>query len=402
MRLPNDPNKFTSQFKYVEVAKFIQSFSKVAREKANGKSLLLPWDQVKEYSEKNGSVGIYTSVFQYNSPDIEQAAALGPLYFDLDSNDLEISYSETKQLVGFLLSHIPEEAIRIYFSGNKGFHVECEPIALGISTSDDLSKIFRFIANDIKDKLSLQSVDFNVYDLRRMWRLPNSQHQKSGLYKVECSLEMLMDTNGLNKIFDWAKSPRSIDVPEQIFNFKANQWYREYTYALEAASAEKPNINDILSKFMEQGSGNVKFFEDKDKVFDKFKLFKNCPIVKQLEDKARKNHHLDHYERLFLCSLLTYTPDAVRYLHEVLSECSDYSWEISNSHVEDWIKRREYGIGGRPFTCEKAQQVGINCSGCNSVEPRKKVLQLSTNKYVETEEFSSPSPVRFCYSTKKI
>jgi hypothetical protein len=400
MRLPNDPNKFTSQFKYVEIARYLTNYSKVAREKKDGKSLLLPWEKVSEYAEKYDNTGIYTSVFQYNSNDIDQAASLGPLYFDLDSNDLEISYSETVRLVEFLLSNIGESGIRVYFSGGKGFHVECEPIALGVSTSDDLAKVFRFIARDITDKLKLTSTDFNVYDVRRMWRLPNSRHQRSGLFKVEC-MQLLKEGAKLDDIIKWADRPREVNVPEQAFDFKANKWYREYAYALEASLAEKPNTQDILSRFLEQGSGNVRSFEDTDKVFDKFKLFKNCPVIKELQNKAIKNHHLEHYERLFLCSLLTYTPDAIRFLHEILSECSDYNWEISNSHLDDWIKRRKYGIGGRPFTCEKAQQVGIGCSGCEKVEPRKKVVQLSTNKYIETQEYSSPSPVRFCYSTKK-
>jgi len=408
MWLPNDPNKYTSQFKYVEVANYIPPSEKYPKPKVarlldwdTKESVLLDENQVQAFAKKHNNLGIYTSIFQYNSKDLASADYMASLYFDLDNGNLEIATEEVTRLANHLLQYVSEDALRIYFSGGKGFHVECEAIALNTGTSENLPEIFNFIAHDLAKELDITSMDFVVYDARRMWRAPNSQHQKSFLYKVPCK-QLILDSNHDNIItaLQWlAGKPAVLDVPEQNFEPKANAWYREYVYKYEQSKLHRDNPQDLLARFMEQGSGNVREFGT-EKVFDKFKLFMNCPTVKQMADKAEKFHHLEHYERLFLCSLLTYTDDAILFLHQILSQCSDYNFEVSNSHVQDWIRRREYEIGGRPLTCDKAKQLGIMCTGCDKMEPKKKIIQLG-DKYVESTEFSSPSPIRWAYSIPK-
>ena len=96
-----------------------------------------------------------------------------------------------------------------------------------------------------------------------------------------------------------------------------------------------------------------------------------------------------------MCSILSYTDEAIEFLHKILSNCEDYNVEKTNSHVNDWIRRRQLGIGGRPFTCERANAAGVGCGECH-LEKRKKWIKIG-NKYVESEEESAPSPVRFSY-----
>jgi hypothetical protein len=396
MRLPDDRNKFTARFRYVEVAKYVDSLKSVIREKKDGQPVLIDIEEIPAYCQRLGNTGIYTSILQYDSQHLDTAASLGSLCFDLDANDLEDTRSEALKLVEYLLQYIPEGALGVYFSGGKGFHIECEPITLNVSSTDDLSGIYHYIAEDISRELGLRTTDLVVYDKRRMWRVVGSRHQRTGLFKVEC-LSLLRDSRDINAILEWAKEPHPIEIPEPHFNAKANQWYREYVYKFEESKKYQPSGADLLGRFLEQGAGNVRLYHGDDKVFDKFKLFKNCPAVRLLVEKAHTHHHLDHYERLFLCSLLTYTEDAIRFLHEILSQCHDYNPEISSSHIEDWVRRREIGIGGRPFTCDKARQVGIMCSGCDTMEPHKKFV-LANDKLIETGELSSPSPVRHAYT----
>ena len=82
-------------------------------------------------------------------------------------------------------------------------------------------------------------------------------------------------------------------------------------------------------------------------------------------------------------------------MHEILKNCSDYNFEKSQAHIDDWIKRREIGIGGRPYTCERANSVGIGCGNCD-LEKKKKWVKVG-DSYIETDEESSPSPIRFAY-----
>lgn len=411
MRLPDDPNKYSSRFKYIELGrwKWSNKMSKmtVSREvRSTGKG---PKDyeakrflvtELDEYIKQHGDEGIYTSIFQYDSPDISASASLGPVYFDLDSGDLEESLAEANRLVDHLLQYIPEDSIRLYFSGKKGFHIECEPLAVGVIPHDELAGIFRFIAEDLKGELSLSHLDFSVYDQRRMWRAANTRHQGSQLYKVEC-MSLRRDARGVSAILEHAKEPHPLDIPEQEFNPDANRWYREYTYKFEQAQKAKREYHiGMLDKFLEQGTSNTHHFEGV-REFDPYKLKENCGAFRELERKAVEEHYLTHYERLFLCSLLTYTDEGVMYFQRLLSKLDDYNYEISMAHIEDWIKRREYDIGGRPFTCNKAKEVGIMCPDCYKLEPNTKKVQVG-NKWVDTDEQSTPSPIRFAYRYTRV
>jgi len=116
-----------------------------------------------------------------------------------------------------------------------------------------------------------------------------------------------------------------------------------------------------------------------------------------LRQQAIDKKWLDHESRLFLCSILSYTDDSIEMLHKILSNCEDYNVEKTNSHVNDWIRRRQIGIGGRPYTCERANAVGVGCGECN-LDKKKKWIKIG-NKYVESEEVSLASPIRFAYKS---
>lgn len=397
MRLPDDNTKYSSQFKYVELGRFIQDADIFTREKKNGEPALYLLDDVPDYIDKNDRVGLYSSVFQYDGPDISSAACMASMYFDLDAADIEDSTKEAKVLIEYLLTFVPKEALRVYFSGQKGYHLEIEALAVGLSPTDKLPGIFRYIAADIGKQLGLTTLDFKVYDWRRMWRLPETRHQKSGLYKVEC-MSLWPDGFNVKGVKQWATEARPETVLEQKFDPQVNTWFREYQYRHEQETQKRNKPSGNLDSFLKNGVMIHTF--NSEKIFDKQKLFAGCQAVADLDKKARKTHYLNHYERLFLCSLLTYSKEAIEYFEELLGKCEDYNEQISRSHIEDWIKRREYDIGGRPFSCQKAAEVGVVCSSCYNMEPNKKMIQLSDGAYVESEEDSLPSPVRHAYSTK--
>lgn len=395
MRLPDSGDKYTNQWKYVEVARYVESLSRVIRDKNGDEPVFYTFENIDEYTSKNGNRGIYTSVFQYNEPSIHGSIRLGSLYFDLDSSDLETSYEETKKLYSYFKNFIPESSIRVYFTGFKGFHIELEALSLGITPSNSLADLFRYIASSIKDELSMSTLDFSVYDNRRMWRLPGSMHQKTGLFKNDISFDQSLIFSDLKTIKKYCSEPRLLDVPEQQFDIKSNEWFRNFIYKREEEKqGQKYTQEYLLERFRKQGTSVLRTVEE-EKIFDPQRLFENCPSIMRMWEKAEKNRHLDHEERLFLCSMLTYSDDALFYLHEILKNCSDYNFEKSQAHIDDWIKRRELGIGGRPYTCERANSVGIGCGNCD-LEKRKKWIKVG-DSFVETDEESSPSPIRFAY-----
>jgi hypothetical protein len=395
MRLPDSGDKYTNQWKYVEVARYVADLSRVIRDKKNDKPVFYEFNKIQEYSKLHGNQGIYTSVFQYNKASIDNSTRLGSLYFDLDSSDLDASHTEVKNLYSYFKEFMPENSIRVYFTGFKGFHIELEALTLGITPSNSLHEVFRYIANHLKSEMSLETIDFAVYDLRRMWRLPGSMHQKTGLYKNDLSSDESLIFGSLSDIKSYCQEPRPIQVPEQEFSLKSNEWYRNFIYKREEEKqGNKYTQEYLLERFRKQGTSVLKTIEQ-EKMFDPHRLFDSCPSIMRIWEKAEKEKHLEHEERLFLCSLLTYSDDALFYLHEILKNCSDYNFEKSQAHIDDWIKRREIGIGGRPYTCERANSVGIGCGNCD-LEKKKKWVKVG-DSYIETDEESSPSPIRFAY-----
>lgn len=393
MKIPNDPDKYLSSWNYVEVARYVEKLNRVIRVKSGDAPLIITTDTVENFRQENNNIGLYTSVWHYNSTDIESSTRLASLYFDIDSSVFEDAHTDAIRLYEYLIQYIPESSVLVYFTGKKGFHIECEAIALGVNPSNNLPNIFRFIAETIKNMLNLKCLDFSVYDPRRMWRLPGSKHQDTGLYKTLLPSNILYSNK--NIIVDYCSVSQSNMVQEQMFNAKANEWFRNFTYEMEV---EKERSKNFLDYFNKHGSSAFKDIEQKNKVFTPKRLLENCSAIKRLWQQAIDNKFLEHEARLFLCSVLSYTPESIEFLHGILSNCDDYNIEKTNSHINDWIKRRQLGIGGRPYTCERANAVGVGCGEC-SLEKRNKWVQVG-NKYIETDERSSPSPIRFAYTNE--
>ena len=73
-------------------------------------------------------------------------------------------------------------AVRIYFSGNKGFHLEIPHTLFGgFVPSKDLHARLKRAATRILGDIPF---DTAVYDRLRLWRLPNSKSGKTGLHKI--------------------------------------------------------------------------------------------------------------------------------------------------------------------------------------------------------------------------
>lgn len=307
---------------------------------------------------------------------------------------MSVCLSETQKLYSYLEQYVPKHSLLVYFTGKKGFHIECEAVTLGINPSNNLPNIFRFIANKLKVKLNLQSLDFSVYDARRMWRYPGTIHQDTGLYKNLLTKEILF--SNINSIRIYCSVPQNNEVADQEFNSVSNKWYREFSYEMEI---DKERSKNFLEYFNKHGSIAFKELSFGEKDFTKKELLRNCSAIQRHIDDAKRTKTLSHEARLFLCSVLTYNKESIEFLYEILSLCDDFNYEKSSSHINDWIRRRQLGIGGRPYTCERANSAGVGCGDCD-LEKKKKWITIG-DRYIESSEESMPSPIRFAYKTRK-
>jgi len=100
---------------------------------------------------------------------------------------------------------VPLDALRIYFSGAKGFHVEIPHTLFGgFEPSDQLHVWERAAALELMNGIPFDSA---VYDKLRLWRLPNTLNAKGQRYKVQLSL---VEVRGLSmaEILALAEAPR--------------------------------------------------------------------------------------------------------------------------------------------------------------------------------------------------
>lgn len=169
-----------------------------------------------DVQERHTSAFLHTEdLLKYRTEKGGVAGYKGPckaefLHFDLDDKDFpERALVETRELVQRLKEawDFKESGIRVYYSGNKGFHVYL---------TDGFEKVGGAFNIPAKTKSTAMSVanglatfDSNVYDLTHIFRAPNSLNPKSGLYKVPLTLEEL-EKMSLNDIKGIAKTKRRL------------------------------------------------------------------------------------------------------------------------------------------------------------------------------------------------
>jgi KaiC/GvpD/RAD55 family RecA-like ATPase len=142
----------------------------------------------------------YSSVFFYNQQEFDVFKKTGTiagitgltsnkLIFDFDSqDDLEAARSDTLDICNKLITNgITEDQFNICFSGNKGFSIE-----LRLSkqySSKELKGIAKALAGD------KTSFDTKVYNDSRIFRIPYTKHNITGLYKTPISLATLSEAS---------------------------------------------------------------------------------------------------------------------------------------------------------------------------------------------------------------
>jgi hypothetical protein len=118
-------------------------------------------------------------------------AAFFPVDFD-DAEDLNRARMESIRGIRTLAVHddFPPDAIRIAFSGHKGFSLEL-PGSLfgGFTPATDLPHRFQRLAPALFP--DCPTVDTRIYESVRLWRALNTRHGRSGLYKIPLTLAEL-------------------------------------------------------------------------------------------------------------------------------------------------------------------------------------------------------------------
>jgi hypothetical protein len=174
------------------------------------RNVFIDLDDLGDWIKHQPDVDLYSSLFRYyiDDPNIGGVLAGFGLDFD-DAEKPERARKEALATVKFLIDFydVKEKDISVCFSGNKGFHVFVNHAVLNVEPHVFLPQIFKSMARELTQKHGLKTLDLQIYDRRRLIRLPNTRHQKSGLYKIPLTVSELQTLN-IDQIRALAVKPR--------------------------------------------------------------------------------------------------------------------------------------------------------------------------------------------------
>ncbi len=134
------------------------------------------------------------------------------LVLDIDRANLADALADAARLVRTMHDRYPEFEgyVPIYFSGGKGFHILVElahnpPPAVG----------FQHVARRFAEALAARAgvkIDSSIYDVNHIIRLPNTRHQRTGLFKRRIDFDALFVLD-VPQILELAKNPAGDGIP---------------------------------------------------------------------------------------------------------------------------------------------------------------------------------------------
>lgn len=215
-------------------------------------------DNIDQLLSKCNNTDCYATIqrFKASSKEGREEIFLAPLYFDLDKKDnVDLARLETIKIVDFFTNELNVDplAVRVYFSGSKGFHTIIHERVFGVEPSPHLHRVYKYIASFLAIKLDidrkgLSSFDLSVYTNRRMIRVEDTKHLGTDLYKIELSHDELKDF-GMDEIRALAKKPRgSLYNTKQLeaaarFTKEAAEFYVKHCKDYEDLSTYTQTVN---------------------------------------------------------------------------------------------------------------------------------------------------------------
>ena len=215
----------------------------------------------------------YCSAYCYSSNEVDQALLYGDFYLDLDDeDDFEKVRQDAKSAISYfkIIYKIQPEHIKLYYSGKKGVHIIIPADMLGVSPSNELNGIYKIIAQSVKTYTPNKTVDMKIYDKRRLFRIPNTIHGKTGLFKIRLSLEEL-SLLSIEQIKKLAESQRNDPDVTTDINHTAREAFQKAISEFNAFSTEHkkdkrfngtinfvpPCIQKILDEGAQVGQRNI-------------------------------------------------------------------------------------------------------------------------------------------------
>lgn len=164
---------------------------------------------------------------------------------DFDSEDsVEVAQTDAVEALNRLMDMVPLNAIRIFFSGGKGFHLEVH--TKEFIPRPQFEDIIYGLAGD------LATFDEKVKDQQRLFRFPLTRNQKTGQYKIPLTAEQLLTLNvdqikELSKkqdhteFYNLLNSYVTVDLPVEMKALKKAEPVKKETTAV--SQTDRPDMS---------------------------------------------------------------------------------------------------------------------------------------------------------------
>ena len=202
-------------------------------EHAFRRNIILTLDQFFSFRQQYQQYGLFTTAYRYDKPNIREANMIGNLYIDFDVSDIQTDFEHVREDVLRTVAAlkaifgIEPDCMEFYFSGNKGVHLIIPAEVLGVQPHPELHMIFKQIAEDMNKLTKHKTIDTRIYDKVRLFRIPNSIHPKTRLYKISITLDELKNLS-LPELQRLARQPRPAKRARRIYSTQANRIYQDY------------------------------------------------------------------------------------------------------------------------------------------------------------------------------
>lgn len=188
-----------------------------------------------------------------------------PIYIEVKKDLMGVSdyanlQSDVLKVIKYFKDNmkIDSKYLRIYFNGENGFYIVLPSIISGLGESNNVNFIIKKIAEQIKDETKCESIRLDIYDISSTHYMFNTINQKTGLYLVNLSEDLIREFTYKNLITLAGKSNNESYFTETVMPF---------TYAEKSVYETEKNYNG----FEEWKGRNTRAYGVCDTALEEFK-----------------------------------------------------------------------------------------------------------------------------------
>lgn len=187
-----------------------------------------------------------------------QLKYLGPMYFDLDGEDIDAVLADAVSLLDQLKENwgVDSKYLSLFLSGKKGVHITLPAKLFGVTSSRALLPL---VWSKFADKFTQTSVDRGVYSLGkgRMWRTTGVKRPDTGTYKIQVTEAEMRSLNSeqYHELVKTARPDLQVVEPVEIPQLAANLPTMQAEVRKDETARKKATENSVTDQQLREAEG---------------------------------------------------------------------------------------------------------------------------------------------------